>query len=644
MRHGYTPRGLQRLEGRREHRLGRRPLLQPRGDRRPVDGVPGAPRRDPHQGLPRRRRRRRELRRLRQRGRHGLVLHARPRTAHQVARDARTTSWRRGAEGAPSRVRVGGAAAGAPRCTCRRDQAARCAPDRRVGWPRERRRHPEAPARAVPRGRPRAGRGRGARGRAHGAARPSCPRTCRPRCAKRCSRPASSSCTATSAPPTTLLRAGDNVVDQHRHGQRQEPLLPAGRARRATRATRRAARSSSSPPRRSPRTRRASWARSSWTRRAQARRAGDLRRRHAAGRARPAAAHGHHPAQQPRHAARRHPAQPRALGRVPAPPALRGARRGARVPRRLRQPRRPGRSAACGASAPSTAATRSSCSPRRPSPTRRRSPRSSSALPFTAVDEDQAPRPERTVVFWNPPLVDPARGERRSALAEASYVTAESVLAGARVIAFAPTRKAAELVYGHVRRRLEDRDPGGAAARVQPYRAGYTPQQRRDIERRLFAHELDAVIATQALELGIDVGTLDVSLVTGLPGHGDEPAPALGAGRPDRARLGRAGRRPGRARPVLHARARAPPEPQRRGGDHRPAQPAHLGAAPRGGRLRAAHHAERRGVLRRAGPAGGRAPGAGRPPAAARRRPGLDQAVLARRRDQPAHGVATSSS
>ena len=53
---------------------------------------------------------------------------------------------------------------------------------------------------------------------------------------------------------------------------------------------------------------------------------------------------------------------------------------------------------------------------------------------------------------------------------------------------------------------------------MQPYRAGYTPEQRRDIERRLFAHELDAVVATQALELGIDVGGLDVSLVTGFPG------------------------------------------------------------------------------------------------------------------------------
>ena len=138
--------------------------------------------------------------------------------------------------------------------------------------------------------------------------------------------------------------------------------------------------------------------------------------------------------------------------------------------------------------------------------------------PFTVVDEDQAPRPERTIVLWNPPLEDPAAGARRSALAEAGYVTAESLIAGARVIAFAPTRKAAELVYGNVRRRLEDRGKRDAAERVQPYRAGYTPEQRRDIERRLFAHELDAVIATQALELGIDVGSLDVAIVTGFPG------------------------------------------------------------------------------------------------------------------------------
>ena len=153
-------------------------------------------------------------------------------------------------------------------------------------------------------------------------------------------------------------------------------------------------------------------------------------------------------------------------------------------------------------------------------------------LPFEAVEDDGAPRHERAVVFWNPPLEDPAQGTRRSALAEAAYVTSEAVLGGARVITFAPTRKAAELVFGAVRRRLDERDPA-AAERVRPYRAGYTAQQRRDIERRLFEHELDAVVATSALELGIDVGELDVALVTGFPGT----VTSL------RQRWGRAGRR-----------------------------------------------------------------------------------------------------
>ncbi|MGO8684861.1 MAG: DEAD/DEAH box helicase [Thermoleophilia bacterium] len=138
-------------------------------------------------------------------------------------------------------------------------------------------------------------------------------------------------------------------------------------------------------------------------------------------------------------------------------------------------------------------------------------------LPFTAISEDGAPHPERTIIFWNPPLLEPELGQRRSALAEAAYVIAEAVLGGARVIGFAPSRKAAELIYTYVYRRLQDRDPA-KAERVLPYRAGYTAQQRRAIEGKLFAHELDAVVATQALELGIDVGDLDLALVTGFPG------------------------------------------------------------------------------------------------------------------------------
>jgi DEAD/DEAH box helicase domain-containing protein len=138
-------------------------------------------------------------------------------------------------------------------------------------------------------------------------------------------------------------------------------------------------------------------------------------------------------------------------------------------------------------------------------------------LPFAAVTESGAPVVEQTIVLWNPPLEDPALGQRKSALAEVSYLVSESVLRGARVIAFAPTRKATELVYQHVKRRLDDRRRD-ASEKVLPYRAGYTPQQRRDIERKLFDGELSAVVTTDALELGIDVGSLDLALVTGFPG------------------------------------------------------------------------------------------------------------------------------
>ncbi len=470
---------------------------------------------------------------------------------------------------------------------------------------------------------------------------PSCRTTCRPRCATRSSRPASGRCTVTSARPSICCAPA-----------RTSWSAPARRAASAsatsspcstrTRATRRAARCSSSPPRRWPRTRRASCGRGSsgtaGARRGQARRPGHLRRRHADGHARPASA-----------------ARPRSCSATPtcstsaSCPRTSAGRSSCTTCASSSSTRRTCTAAcsaatwrrscgACAACAPTTAPTPGSCSRRRPSPSRKRSPSGSSALPFTAVDEDQAPRPERTVVFWNPPLEDPAAGTRRSALAEASYVAAESVLAGARVIAFAPTRKAAELVYGHVRRRLEDRDPGGAAARVQPYRAGYTPQQRRDIERRLFAHELDAVVATQALELGIDVGSLDVSLVTGFPGT----VTSL------RQRWGRAGRT-GHGWAVLVAGQDALDqyfmrEPdrllsrRRRGGDHRPAQPAHLGPHLEAAAYERPLTADDEAYFGEQGMLAAERLAQAGPPAAARRRPGLGLPALARRRDQPAHG------
>ena len=133
----------------------------------------------------------------------------------------------------------------------------------------------------------------------------------------------------------------------------------------------------------------------------------------------------------------------------------------------------------------------------------------------TVVGEDGAPRAERTIALWNPPLTDPELGLRASPLGEASKLLAELVSRGQRTICFAKSRRAAELIHRFAVDRLDDR---ALAARLAPYRAGYTPQQRREIERRLVEGELLGVSATDALELGIDVGLLDAAISVGFPG------------------------------------------------------------------------------------------------------------------------------
>jgi DEAD/DEAH box helicase domain-containing protein len=135
-------------------------------------------------------------------------------------------------------------------------------------------------------------------------------------------------------------------------------------------------------------------------------------------------------------------------------------------------------------------------------------------LDVTVIDEDAAPRAKRTVAFWNPPVLDEELGLRASPLGEAARMLATLVASGQRTICFAKRRRAAELVHRFACERL---DPA-TAARLSPYRAGYTPQQRREIERRLVEGELLGVTATDALELGIDVGLLDCALSVGFPG------------------------------------------------------------------------------------------------------------------------------
>src|SRR5204862_5055541 len=118
----------------------------------------------------------------------------------------------------------------------------------------------------------------------------------------------------------------------------------------------------------------------------------------------------------------------------------------------------------------------------------------------TVVSGDAAPRTERTVVLWNPPLLDAELGLRGSALAEAAKLQALFVERGLRTLTFAKSRKAAELVHRFTAERLGD------DSSLSPYRAGYTASQRREIERRLKEGGLLGVSATNALELGIDVG------------------------------------------------------------------------------------------------------------------------------------------
>jgi DEAD/DEAH box helicase domain-containing protein len=130
------------------------------------------------------------------------------------------------------------------------------------------------------------------------------------------------------------------------------------------------------------------------------------------------------------------------------------------------------------------------------------------------VDRDGSPGARRQIAMWNPPVVDEALQLRRSALGEAAELVAGLVREGARTICFIKSRKAVELVARLVREELGEE----LGARVAPYRAGYTPQQRRELEARLTSGELLAVVTTDALELGIDIGALDAAVCVTFPG------------------------------------------------------------------------------------------------------------------------------
>jgi DEAD/DEAH box helicase domain-containing protein len=135
----------------------------------------------------------------------------------------------------------------------------------------------------------------------------------------------------------------------------------------------------------------------------------------------------------------------------------------------------------------------------------------------TVVDRDGAPRGKKYFALWNPLCRGTDRLVRASANDDAVTLMAEAMLSGGQALAFTRTRQAAELVHRYVQQELDSRR-SPLARQVRAYRGGYLPNERRQMEQELFAGRLRGVAATNALELGIDIGSLDVTLLVNYPG------------------------------------------------------------------------------------------------------------------------------
>jgi len=132
------------------------------------------------------------------------------------------------------------------------------------------------------------------------------------------------------------------------------------------------------------------------------------------------------------------------------------------------------------------------------------------------VDRSGAPRGERRLIFYNPPLVNRELGVRRSSMLEARRIAAPWIRAGVQTIVFCRSRLQVEVMLSYLRQDLDPRLD--SSRRVRGYRAGYLPLHRREIEAGLRGGEITAVVSTNALELGIDIGTLQCAVLVGYPG------------------------------------------------------------------------------------------------------------------------------
>jgi DEAD/DEAH box helicase domain-containing protein len=159
----------------------------------------------------------------------------------------------------------------------------------------------------------------------------------------------------------------------------------------------------------------------------------------------------------------------------------------------------------------------------------------------TAITDSGAPQGAKHLLLWNPPVVNPDLGIRASARSQTTRIARTAVKRGLKSIVFAQSRLMVEVLTKYMKDAF-DNDPR-TPARVAAYRGGYLPTERRAMEKKLREGAIDCVISTSALELGVDIGALDVCLLNGYPGT------IAGTWQ----RLGRAGRRQRTALGVLVA-------------------------------------------------------------------------------------------
>jgi DEAD/DEAH box helicase domain-containing protein len=134
------------------------------------------------------------------------------------------------------------------------------------------------------------------------------------------------------------------------------------------------------------------------------------------------------------------------------------------------------------------------------------------------VDDNGSPSGERHFVLYNPPLVDPVQGIRRGTVLESQSLASRLLKSGVKTIVFARSRIRTELIASYIRENLRNFYNDDYGIRVASYRGGYLPNERRRIEKGLRDGTIHGVVSTNALELGIDIGGLDASIMAGFPG------------------------------------------------------------------------------------------------------------------------------